>query len=128
MKRILFIIVSVIVFISCKKTEPIDVNSLENTTFNCYVKGVVPNEYDLDYYLLFRRNNTVIDSISDIWLKENTSGIERIPSKGTYKFDGSLITMTLWTGGGFSGVDSVTKYAIYKNDTIYYSDRIYTKK
>jgi hypothetical protein len=128
MKKLLLCFSIVALFCSCNNSAELP-KSLGKAVFSCYVQGAT-DECDYEYYLIFGtpNSNSVIDSSAIIWHTTPETGIEPVPVKGTYTFDGHLITMRLWNGGGYSGTDSVTGYAAYKNDTIYRSSSVYTRQ
>ena len=120
MKKLIFLMAAIAIFVSCNQNEPtkIGVTDLSGRTYFYFQKG---EQYDLEYYLLFKPDHVVVDSSSMKWHIEPTGIDVTSPVIWTYTLDGELLTMHNENNYPYADYN----YATYRDSVIYRSSRIY---
>lgn len=114
MKKLIFIVATIAVFVSCNQNEPTKrgVSDLSGRTYFFLQKG---EQYDLEYYLLFKPDYIVVDSSAMKWHIEPTGIDVTSPVIWTYTLDGELLTLHNENNYPYAGYN----YATYRDSVIY---------
>lgn len=123
MKKLIFLVAAIAIFASCNQNEPTkrSVTDLSGSTYFFLQKG---EQYDLEYYLLFKPDHVVVDSAAMKWHIEPTGIDVTDPVIWTYTLDGELLTLHNENNYPYADYN----YATYRDSVIYRSSRIYRRQ
>lgn len=128
MKHILPIFVfAAMLFTACNQNEPTNTKkggetiSLDGRIYYCLQTG---EKNDIEYYLLFKPENIVVDSAAMKWHIEPTGIDVASPVIWTYTLDGELLTLHNENNYPYADYN----YATYRDSVIYRSSRKYRRQ
>lgn len=120
MKKLLLFAAAALCLVGCNQNEP--TRGVDNLNGRVYFCSTLGQQYDLEYYLLFKPDHVVVDSSAMKWHVE-PSGIDvPDPTVWSYKLDGELLT--LHNDNPYTG----DYYATYRDSVIYKGSLVYHKQ
>ena len=122
MKKILFCALAALCLMACNQNEPTkrsDKQDLTGRIYYCLQNG---EKYDIEYYLLFKPENIVVDSAAMKWHIEPTGIDVAGPVVWTYTLDGELLM--LHNDNPYTG----DYYATYRDSVIYKGSFVFRKQ
>ncbi len=123
MRKLLLFTAAALCLVGCENNEPTKrgVTDLSGRTYFFLKKG---EQYDLEYYLLFKPDHVVVDSSAMKWHIEPTGIDVTDPVIWTYTLDGELLTLHNENNYPYADYN----YATYRDSVIYRSSRIYRRQ
>lgn len=123
MKKVFSLAIIAMCMIGCNQNEPEKsvTTNLEGRVYFFLQKG---EQYDLEYYLLFKPDHVVVDSSAMKWHIEPTGIDVTDPVIWTYTLDGELLTLHNENNYPYTG----DYYATYRDSVIYKGSLVYRKQ